>query len=415
MRVRAYRFRAYSSKTTARVLKTQLEAACKLYNALLHAEKEEYEKNKHTMSENELRQLALDLRKKNPEFQVLHSQVTQQVADRFYQARERFFEGLVNKPKKKKPHRYLSLVYPQSGWKLCDVREVGQGKNKKRKARLYLSKIGFFTLILHREFPENQVSQVCVKLNPSGRIHVIFLVEEPEAEEERSSEGEPRRAVGVDLGITRLATLSDGRYLENPKPLERSLDRIRVLQRTLSRKRFLSKNWLKTKTRLAKQHERVKDFRRDLFFKLGFLLAQEYDLLVLEDLNVEGLIRNGTKKRRLRLHDSSFSELRAVLEWQFLKRGKTVLALPAYNSSRECFLCGRINQGLTLEDRMFHCPFCGFTLDRDLNASLVLLKRAGWVPPVAPAELRPLPPLPSLGLRRHGGAMRQEAPPLRAG
>jgi putative transposase len=73
MRVRAYRFRAYSSKTTAGVLKTQLEAACKLYNALLHAEQEEYEENKHTMNKTELRQLALDLRKQNPEFQVLHS------------------------------------------------------------------------------------------------------------------------------------------------------------------------------------------------------------------------------------------------------------------------------------------------------------------------------------------------------
>ena len=146
-RVRAYRFRAYTSKTTTRVLKTQLEVACKLYNTLLHAEQEEYEENKRTMSMNELRQLALDLRKQNQEFQALHSQVTQQVADRFYEARQRFLDGLANKPKKKKPHRYLSLVYPQSGWKLSDTREVGLGKNKKRKARLYLSKIGFFTLI----------------------------------------------------------------------------------------------------------------------------------------------------------------------------------------------------------------------------------------------------------------------------
>jgi len=67
------------------------------------------------MSKNELRQLALDLRKRNTEFQVLHSQVTQQVAERFYQARERFLDGLANKPKKKKPLKYLSLVYPQSG------------------------------------------------------------------------------------------------------------------------------------------------------------------------------------------------------------------------------------------------------------------------------------------------------------
>jgi len=414
VRVRAYRFRAYSSKTTAGVLKTQLEVACKLYNALLHAEKEEYEENKHTMSKNELRQLALDLRKQNKEFQALHSQVAQQVADRFYEARQRFLDGLANKPKKKKPHRYPSLVYPQSGWRLSETREVGQGKNKKKKARLYLSKIGFFNLIIHRGLPLEQVSQVCVKLYPSGRIYVIFTVEE--AETLGQSSKEPKNAVGVDLGIARLATLSDGRFLENPKPLERSLERIRMLQRTLSRKRFLSKNWLKAKTKLAKEHEHIKDFRRDLFFKLGALLSQEYDVLVLEDLNVQGLIQKGvTKSRRLRLYDSSFSELRAVLEWQFRKRGKLVLPVPSYNTSRECFLCGGINKGLTLEDRVFHCPFCSFTLDRDLNASLVLLKRAGWVPPAVPGKLRPLPPLPSLGLRRQGGAMIQEAPPQKAG
>ena len=88
------------------------------------------------------------------------------------------------------------------------------------------------------------------------------MVEE-EAETLGQSSKEPKNAVGVDLGLTRLATLSDGRCLENPKPLERSLERIRVLQRTLSRKRFLFKNWLKTKTKLAKEHEHIKDFRRD--------------------------------------------------------------------------------------------------------------------------------------------------------
>ena len=380
MRVRAYRFRAYCSNTTARVLKTQLEVACKLYNTHLHAEQEEYERNKTTMSKNELRQLALDLRKQNPVFQVLHSQVAQQVADRFYEARQRFFDGLANKPKKKRSHQYLSLVYPQSGWKLSNWREAGRGKNKKRRARLRLSKIGFFTLIVHRVFPLERVSQVCVKLNSSGRIYIIFVVEESEVGEQQSEE--PRKAVGVDLGIARLATLSDGRYLENPRPLERSLERIRLLQRRLSRKKFLSNNWLKARRKLAKQYEHVKNLRRDLFFKLGVLLSQKYDVLVLEDLNVQGLIQKGvTRTRRMRLYDSSFSELRAVLEWEFRKREKLVLPVPAYNTSRECFLCGGINQSLTLEDRVFLCPHCGFILDRDLNASLVLLKRSGWVPP----------------------------------
>ncbi len=271
-----------------------------------------------------------------------------------------------------------------------------------------MSKIDFFTVVIHRDFPLGRVSQVCIKLNPSGRIYVIFLVEEPEAKEQ-SSEGEPKRAVGVDLGIARLATLSDGRFLENPRPLEHALERIRVLQRALSRKRFLTNNWLKAKRRLAKEHEHVRDFRRDLFFKLGALLAQEYDVLVLEDLNVRDLIQKGeTKKRKMGLYDSSFSEIRRILEWQFLKRGKQVLPVPSYNTSRECFLCGGINQNLTLEDRVFHCPHCGFTLDRDLNASLVLLKRAGWVPPGVPVELRPIPPLSTLGLAkgRQGGVLR---------
>ena len=132
MRVRVYRFRAYSSKTTARVLETQLEAACKLYNALLHAEQEEYENSKRTMSRNEFRQLALDLRKRSPEFQALHSQVAQQVAERFYEARQRFLEGLANRSREKKPHRYLSLVYPQSGWRLSDIRGLVLVKTKRR-------------------------------------------------------------------------------------------------------------------------------------------------------------------------------------------------------------------------------------------------------------------------------------------
>jgi len=414
MRVRAYRFRAYCSNTTARVLKTQLEAACKLYNTLLHAEQKDYEENKHTMSRNELRQLALDLRKQNPELQVLYAQVAQQVADRFYKARQRFFDGLANKPKKKKPHQYLSLVYPQSGWKLSNWREVGQGKNKKKKARLYLSKIGFFTLVIHREFPLERVSQVCIKMYPSGRIYVIFTVEEPETQEQALDE--PAKVVGVDLGIEKLATLSDGRYLENPKPLERSLERIRLLQRRLSRKKFLSNNWFKSKRRLAKEYEHVKNLRRDLFFKLGVLLAKDYDVLVLEDLDVQGLIQKGvTRTRRMRLYDSSFLEFRALLEWEFRKRGKLVFPVPAYNTSRECFFCGRINKDLTLANRVFVCPECGWTVDRDLNASLVLLKRAGWVPPVVPVELRPIPPLPSLGLRRQGGAVKQESLSVRVG
>ena len=91
---------------------------------------------------------------------MLHSQVAQQVAERFYEARQRFLDGLANKPKKKKPHRYLSLVYPQSGWKLSDTREVGLGKNKKKKARLKQNRLLHFDSTHGASF-EASVSSVC--------------------------------------------------------------------------------------------------------------------------------------------------------------------------------------------------------------------------------------------------------------
>ena len=154
------------------------------------------------------------------------------------------------------------------------------------------------------------------KLNPSGRIFVVFQVNESEEEQlGQLTSQKPERAVSVDLGTARLATPSDGRFVENPRPLERSLERIRALQRSLSKKRKLWGNWVKAKRKLAKEYEHVGNFRRDLFFKLGALLEREYDLLVLEDLNVEGLIqKDEAKKRRLLPHDCAFFELRRILE-----------------------------------------------------------------------------------------------------
>lgn len=129
-----------------------------------------------------------------------------------------------------------------------------------------------------------------------------------------------------------------------------------VLQKTLSRRKLLSRNWLKAKRKFAKEHEHVADFRRDLFFKLGILLTQDYDALISEDLDVEGLVQRGeTGTRRRRLYDSTFSELRRCLEWLFLRRGRAVLAFPANNTSHECFQYGKINQNLTMEDRAFRC------------------------------------------------------------
>ncbi len=132
-----------------------------------------YQRDEKGLGRNGLRQLALDLRKHDREYQQLYSRVVQQIADSFYEARKRFFEGLARFPREKKPHKYYSLVYPQGGWKILEVRGIRMGgKRKKKLAILRLSNLGIFKVIVHRDFPIDRVGRV-VKLAKSERIYLV--------------------------------------------------------------------------------------------------------------------------------------------------------------------------------------------------------------------------------------------------
>jgi len=178
MPIVGFRFRAYTDRRTLGALKAQLEVACEVYNTLRWADKYFHQRDGKGLTLTELRQLALDLRKQDEEYQQIYSQVVQQVADRYYEARKRFFDGLARFPREKKPHKYYSLVYPQSGWKIL-AREIRTSGNKK-KLMLRLSNLGVFKLIVHRDFPLEKVKRVAVKLTRSGKVYVSFIVENHE-------------------------------------------------------------------------------------------------------------------------------------------------------------------------------------------------------------------------------------------
>jgi len=401
MPIVGFRFRAYADGQTLRALKAQLEVACEIYNTLRWADKYFYHEDGKGLSKNELRQLALDLRKQDEEYQQLYSQVVQQVADRFYEARRRFLDGLSRFPKEKKPHKYYSLVYPQSGWRIL-ARERTKGKNKK-KLVLRLSNLGAFALIVHRDFPLEKVERVVVKLTRSERVYISFIVENHEF----PKLPETGKAVAIDVGIEKLLTTSDGEYVPNLRPYEKALKKIKKLHRELSRKAFLSHNWFKAKMRLARAYEHMESLRMDMYMKLGRYFAEHYDVVVMEDIQVKQLIGKSGRKMRQRLHDVAFHELRNVIEYQMEKYGKKVVFVdPAY-TSKTCARCGYVKHDLTLSDRIFSCPKCGWTVDRDYNATLNHLRRAGWEPPLVPVELRPLPVALSYG---QGGAGKREAP-----
>jgi len=276
-----------------------------------------------------------------------------------------------------------SLVYPQSGWKI-QVREIRTSGNKK-SLMLRLSNLGAFALIVHRDFPLEEVKRVAVKLTRSGKVYVSFIVEDYEFPKLPGT-GE---AVGIDVGVEKLLVTSDGEFLPNLRPYERALKKVRRLHKELSRKKFLSHNWFKAKMKLARAYEHLANLRRDLYMKLGRYFAEHYDVVVMEDIHVKQLI--GKSGRKMRIHDVAIHELMSIVKYQLGKYGKEVVFVDPRNSSKTCAKCGYVKMDLTLSDRVFECPRCGWRADRDYNSSLNHLKNAGWESSVVPVELRPLP------------------------
>jgi putative transposase len=201
----------------------------------------------------------------------------------------------------------------------------------------------------------------------AGHWYVSFKYEAPAPQVEKTGE-----AVGVDLGINRLATCSDGEVFENPKPYRKAKKRLARLQRRLSRKQKGSANRKKAVAQLAKVHKRVADIRLDNLHKLTTYLAKKYRVVVIEDLQVKNLLKN--HKLAGALSDCGFYEFRRQLEYKARLYGcQVVVADRFYPSSQLCSRCGH-RQKMPLQERMFCCPCCGLKLDRDLNAALNLLR-----------------------------------------
>ena len=180
-------------------------------------------------------------------------------------------------------------------------------------------------------------------------------------------------AVGVDLGIKELATLSDGTVFPSLKPHRAAHRRLVRLSRSLSRKQKGSANRAKAKTKLAKLHKRIADIRVDALHKLTHRLATEFDTIAIEDLNVKGMVRNSHLARSV--SDAGFGEFRRQLEYKAAMTGTSVFIVDRfYPSSKTCSTCGEIHE-MKLSNRVMVCG-CGNVMDRDLNAAINLKNKA---------------------------------------
>ncbi len=196
--------------------------------------------------------------------------------------------------------------------------------------------------------------------------------------------------VGVDLGINKLATLSDGHVFEAPKPLKEKLGKLRRLQKRLSRADKGSRNRHKLRLRIARLHRSIADIRADALHKLTHFLSANYSTVVIEDLNVKGMMSNRHLARAIA--DIGFFEFRRQLAYKLaLRGGELIVADRFFPSSKQCRHCGHRHAGLELSDRAWVCPHCGRPIeDRDLNAALNLYHypEMKWDQPRAPAQGR---------------------------
>lgn len=185
------------------------------------------------------------------------------------------------------------------------------------------------------------------------------------------------KSVGIDLGITDLATLSDGTKIQAPKPLKQKLKRLKRLSKQLSRKQKGSKNREKAKTKLSRLHYKISCIRKDFLHKLTTNLVKQFDVICIENLNVKGMVKNCKLSRVI--SDLGFHEFKRQLVYKADMHGKTVKEADRfYPSSKTCSCCGFVmaKEGLTLATRRWTCPNCRASHDRDVNASLNILNKA---------------------------------------
>ena len=217
---------------------------------------------------------------------------------------------------------------------------------------------------------EGVVKSVTISRDNAGHWYASFHVEM-----ETTPIDHPVASVGIDLGIKTLATLSDGERFENQEPLKSELRRLRRLSRKLSRQQRGSGRWQRTRQRLARLHARIRNRRLDYLHKTTTRIARTYHLIGIEDLNVEGMLKNRRLARSI--SDAAFGEFHRQLQYKAEWYGGRVVAIDRFfPSSKTCGACGCVNNDLALSDRVWTCHGCGVIHDRDLNAARNIERQA---------------------------------------
>ncbi|WP_293143179.1 RNA-guided endonuclease TnpB family protein, partial [Okeania sp. SIO3I5] len=285
------------------------------------------------------------------------------------QAYKNFFNSCTGKKKgiKVKPPKFKSRKSKQTARFVGANYQINQDK-------IYLPKVGKIKIVWSRPLV-SQPTSVTIIRDSANRYFASFVVE-------TNSEILPKaeKSIGIDLGISTFATLSNGEKILAPKPLKRNLKKLAKFQRKFAKTEPGSKRREKRRLRIAKLHSKIKDIRTDFLHKLSTDLVRKYDTIVLENLNVSGMVSYGMLRKRNRklakaISDLGWRKFRTLTEAKCKKYGREFIVIDRWEpTSQKCSYCGFKGGKKELNIREWTCLNCGTFHDRDINAAINILK-----------------------------------------
>ena len=357
--LRAYKYRIYPTDEQ-KVLFAKTFGCCRfVYNWALNMKITAYNERKETLGNVYLTNLMKkELKAEHEWLTEVNSQSLQSALRNLDTAYTNFFRNTkaVGSPRYKSRKDRQSFLCPQH----C---RVDFSKNT-----ITIPKAKDIPAVLHRKF-RGIVKTVTISMTSSGRYFASVLVD-TDIQEKPKSAVKNDTTIGIDLGIKTLAVCSDGRTFDNPKNLRKSLNRLALLQKRLSRRQKGSSNRNKARIKVARLQERISNQRKDTLHKITYTLTHDSQVrtICMEDLHVKGMIRNHHLAQSVA--DASFGMFLTMLEYKCKWYGVNFVKIDRFApSSKTCGKCGYVYKGLKLSDRSWTCPNCGMVHDRDYNAA----------------------------------------------